>query len=391
MLRWVGRVDLLGLGHGGLTCLGGVAVGLSARAGCGGFIWSGWVVGGVAHTRCMARQIPAALRRLASNQAGMVTRQQVIRSGMSDKSLDWLIASGMWQRIYWAVYATFTGSLSPQARLWAAMLHAGPGARLSHETAAGLLGLTERQSSVIHLKVPADRRVVRVEGLMAHRSNRPDPGWRYPLGVPPHTLVAETVIDLVDASSYLDTAIGWVTAGFCRHLTSEYALREEAAARRRLRWRGQINDVIAAAAGGAHSTLEYRYDRDVACAHGLPSATKQFQFRKPSGAWGFRDRYHEEYKLVVELDGKQAHAGERRGLDEDRDNHMAALGGSTLRFGWDDVTMRPCETAATEAQALRQRGWPGRLRPCSPGCRAIPSPRTTPADGLPAQADMART
>lgn len=289
---------------------------------------------------------------------------------MSAKSLDWLVASGEWQKPYRGVYATFTGPPGRKAQLWAALLHGGPGTRLSHETAAQLLGLTDRQSPVIHLKIPPDRRVARVPGLVVHRSNRPDPGWLHPRGIPPHTLAEETLVDLVDAAEYLDTAIGWVTAGFGRHLVSEYALRSEAAARKRLRWRVPLDDVITAAAGGAHSALEYRYDRDVARAHGLPSPTRQFRFRKPGGAWGFRDRYHEDYKLVVELDGKRAHPDDRRGADEDRDNHAAALGGSTLRFGWDDVTRRPCETAATEALALRQRGWPGQLRPCSPGCRA---------------------
>ena len=322
------------------------------------------ILGGV------TRPIPPTLRQLAKIQADVVSRQQVIKSGMSEKSVDWLIAKGMWQRVHCAVYATFTGPLSRKARLWAALLYAGPGARLSHETAAELLRLTDRESSLIHLKVPASRRVARVEGLVVHRSNRPDPGWRHSLGVPRHTLVEETIIDLVDTADYLDTAIGWVTTGFGRHLTNEHALRDEATVRKRLRWRKQIHDVITAAAGGTHSTLEYRYDRDVARAHGLPTATRQFRFRKPGGTWGFRDRYHEDYKLVVELDGKQAHGADRRGADEDRDNHAAALGGSTLRFGWDDVARRPCQTAATEALALHQRGWPGRLRACSPSCRA---------------------
>ncbi|MGH3248544.1 MAG: type IV toxin-antitoxin system AbiEi family antitoxin domain-containing protein [Trebonia sp.] len=319
----------------------------------------------------MARPIPSTLRQLAKIQGGMVSRRQVIRSGMSEKSVDWLIAKGAWQRVHWGVYATFTGPLSRNAQLWAALLHGGPGARLSHETAAELLGLTDRLAPSIHLKIPAGRHIARAEGLVAHRSNRPDPGWRHPLGVPRHTLVEETIFDLVDAADYLDTAIGWVTMAFGRHLTSERSLRDEAAARKKLRWRKQIDDVITASAGGAHSVLEYRYDRDVARAHGLPAATRQFRFRKPSGTWGFRDRYHDQYKLAVELDGKQAHRADQRGADENRDNHATVLGGSTLRFGWDDVTRTPCATAATEAQALRERGWPGRLRPCSPSCRAL--------------------
>ena len=40
------------------------------------------------------------------------------------------------------------------------------------------------------------------------------------------------------------------------------------AARPRLRWRAELGKIIAAGAGGAHSVIEYRYDRDVEQAHG---------------------------------------------------------------------------------------------------------------------------
>lgn len=46
--------------------------------------------------------------------------------------------------IHPGVYATFTGQVGRQARMWAALLYAGEGARLSHETAAELTGLADR-------------------------------------------------------------------------------------------------------------------------------------------------------------------------------------------------------------------------------------------------------
>jgi hypothetical protein len=56
--------------------------------------------------------------------------------------------------------------------------------------------------------------------------------------------------------------------------------------------------------------------------------------------------------------------------DNRRDNAAAADGIFTLRYGWADVTERPCETAREVAAVLGQRGWPGPLRRCGPGCRA---------------------
>lgn len=64
------------------------------------------------------------------------------------------------------------------------------------------------------------------------------------------------------------------------------------------------------------------------------------------------------------------HPDERRGQDQARDN-ATAVSGATLRYGWGDVTRRPCETARQEAAALRERGWTGTLKPCSPGCAAL--------------------
>ena len=192
----------------------------------------------------------------------------------------------------------------------------------------------------------------------------------------PHTLVEETIIDLVDAAKSFDEACGWVTAAFGRRLTGEGPLRTTLDARRKLRWRGQLDEMIIAAAGGAHSLLEFRYDRDVERAHGLPRASQQVPFTKPDGGRGFRDRYYEKFGLVVELDGRQAHPAERRGQDRSRDNDATAGGGSTLRYDWDDITRHGCRTAAQVARSLASRGWTGQPKQCSPACRAMkPNPK----------------
>ena len=109
-------------------------------------------------------------------------------------------------------------------------------------------------------------------------------GWRYARGIPPHTFADETVIDLVHAAGDIDQVIAYVTGAFGRKLTNKERLMQEVAARPRLRWRADLDEVILAAAGGAHSVIEYRYDRDVERAHGLPSAAKQSRFTKPDGS-----------------------------------------------------------------------------------------------------------
>jgi len=319
----------------------------------------------------MGNEIPARLRQQAQWQAGMITREQALRGGLSRSAITSKLTHARWQQVYRGVYATFTGPIDRDAALWAVVLYAGPGARLSRETAAELIRLTDRPSPLIHVTIAAKRRVVPPIGVAIHRSANPETAWRFARGVPPHTFAEETIIDLVHAATDLDDVIAQVTRAFARNLTSEERLRREATARKKLRWRAELDEIIPRAAGGAHSVLEYRYDRDVEQAHGLPPASKQARFTKPDGSRGRRDRYYEQYGLIIELDGRQYHPDERRRLDQARDNDAIATGGSTLRYGWVDVTREPCAAAAQVHAALTERGYTGPLKPCSPACGAL--------------------
>jgi hypothetical protein len=318
----------------------------------------------------VSEEVPRSLRERANLQAAVITRKQALQYGLSLKAVEWKLKNGLWRQIFRGVYATSGGPVTRDARLWAAVLYAGQGSYLSHQTAAELNKLTDRRSPVIHVTIPAARRVVPPDGVAIHRSARTAMTWR-PLGVPPYTIAEETVLDLVHAATAADDVAALVTGGFNQKLLAAGDLRLVARSRKKLRWRRELSEIITVAAGGVHSPLEYRHDRDVQRAHGLPEPVKQARFRKPDGTNGYRDRYYPRYGgLVIELDGRQFHPDERRAPDRERDN-QAAVTGATLRYGWSDVTARPCETARQEADALRSRGWTGALRPCSPGCRAV--------------------
>ena len=202
---------------------------------------------------------------------------------MTRDAISWAVRKGNWQPVYLRVYATFSGPVGRPAVLWASLLYAGAGAALSHETAAELLGLTDRRTARIHVTIPHGRRVIAPPEMVIHKTRRMLPKWRFARGTPPHTMPEDTVLDLVNSARSLDEAAGWVTAAFARRLTSEYALRQALAARSRVRWRGQLGEVVTLAAGGTHSVLEFRYDRDVERAHGLPPARRQAAFVKRDG------------------------------------------------------------------------------------------------------------
>jgi Transcriptional regulator, AbiEi antitoxin len=315
----------------------------------------------------MVSELPSTLRYLARNQSGVVSRPQAIRAGLTPDTIRFRLSSGHWQQIHRGVYATFTGVPGRGTQLWAAVLAAGPGAALSHETAAELHRLTDSPSNLIHVTIPVQRRVTTADGICLHRSARAVEAVQEH-SYPPRTTVPETVLDLAQTASTIDDVCGWVTRALARKLTDETGLREAISARGRLRWRADLDELITAAAGGNHSVLEFRYHRDVERAHGLPESSRQVAFTGPDGRRGRRDRVYERYQVVVELDGRLAHPVEAHWKDRARDNAAAADGQQSLRYSWEHVTRQACATAVQVAKVLRVRGWDGRPRPCSPGC-----------------------
>jgi very-short-patch-repair endonuclease len=296
-------------------------------------------------------------------QAGIITRQQALSAGLTDDTIGAQLAAGRWQRVHPGVLATFSGPLSRAAQLWAAVLFAGPGAVLSHETAAELIGLDGRHEQRIHVTVPAPRTPVVRHGVVVHRS-RNVAGTRHPVLEPPRTRIEETVVDLTQTSRDLDMAVGWLIRAVASRRTTPARLLATLTARRRVRWRRELTDALSDVADGCHSLLELRYARRVERAHRLPRGERQ----RPRGAT-YEDVAYPEFGTSVELDGKVNHVAEHAFRDHRRDNAVVLAGARVLRYGFADVAQRPCVVAAEVATVLRSAGWPGNPRACGAGCR----------------------
>jgi hypothetical protein len=312
-------------------------------------------------------QLPEPCRRLLKVQRGVVATWQADQAGITPSQMRSFARWGRWQRLHLGVYATFTGEPPPDARIWAAVLRAGPQAILSHETAAELHGLRDRHTTPLHVTVPKSQRLDPICGIVIHRSSRVlearDPGL-----LPPRTSIDETVLDLVQTAASFDDVVALLARSCQRQLTKPFLLSESLRLRAKSRWRSEIDVALRDIADGVHSPLEYRYVRDVERRHGLPAAKRQ-QGAIQRGHRIYRDARYGLYRVVVELDGKASHPDEQRWEDKHRDNAAAVEGFVTLRYGWADVTERTCETAAEIGAVLRNRGWPGLLRNCGPSCR----------------------
>lgn len=319
---------------------------------------------------------------LRSVQSGIVDRGQALALGFSRRQISHRLRSGTWQRVYPGVYATFTGSLSREARLWAAVRCAGEGAMVSHETAAEVHGIVDKpRGPAIHITVPLRRRPARkrqIRGMVMHRSDQSQQQFLGPFSLP-RTRIEDTVLDLVAASPTFEQAYAWITRAVSREHVTVSLLRTALASRRRIRWRDWLDDAFEDAHDGVDSPLERRYAKDVERAHGLPKSQRQAR-RLLGGKTHYRDNWYADYRVVVEIDGPAYHQNERVQLDKDRDNLNLAMDDvRTYRFGPVDVTERVCETAVMVATTLRRNGWHGSPRPCRRAGCVIAGPARRPS------------
>lgn len=326
--------------------------------------------------------MPEYLDRLAQLQHGVLAASQTRRGGLNPASVKSRLRSGRWQQLHRGVYATFTGEPGREALLWAAVLRAGPGALLSHYTAAELFGLADVPTSPIHVTVPHGRRVLAISGVTVHVGRR-GAMLAHGTAMPPRTRIDETILDLTQVAATIDDACGWITRGIGRSMTTQQRLGEALSQRPHVHFREELRELLSPDLAGVHSPLEYRYVKWVEMPHGLPRGRRQVPAKR-DGLNVYRDVLYDGYNLIVELDGRAAHPGDARWKDIRRDNAAASGGQATLRYGWHDLRVRPCNVANEVYRSL-SRSAPVSAYPCSPACPVARTP-----DAMPPTAPKAR-
>ncbi len=315
----------------------------------------------------MMPQLPQEADQVVRRQAGIITRAQAMAAGMTRHAVCARLASGRWQRVHAGVYAAYSGPLARESQLWAAVLGARPGAVLSHQTAAELHGLAEPgKGGAVHVMAPSGRAVAAMRGVVVHYSRRVQAA-RHPALEPPRTRLEETVLDLAETERTSTGATAWILDACASRRTKPDRLLEAMQARPRMRRRKILLAALGDARLGVQSILEHGYLYRVQRPHGLPAGTHQRRTRSGAGST-YEDVRYEQYGVVVELDGQQAHPDGERWRDTRRDNLNAASGLITLRYTYADVMERPCEIADEVARALASRGYTGGGRRCGFSC-----------------------
>jgi hypothetical protein len=262
------------------------------------------------------RQRRMDIATLAAPQLGNVTRAQLLGLGVPGSTVDGWIAAGKLVPIHTGVYAVGYRRLDPQARAMAAVLACGPGALLSHESAAALWGW-RRWPRTNEVTVTRDRRP---RGIRTHRSATLRPGDRdRQLGVPV-TVTERTIRDLGPR----------LTAAQRRRIVSDARFE------RRLD-DGAVARLLGHGPAPTRSLLQDRFQTVVIDAMGLPQPLTD------TIVDGFEvDVAWPDHRLVVELDGWEAHGGRHAfAADRERDTALAASGWLVVRVTWERLRDDP--------------------------------------------------
>ncbi|HEX2046678.1 MAG TPA: type IV toxin-antitoxin system AbiEi family antitoxin domain-containing protein [Acidimicrobiales bacterium] len=279
-----------------------------------------------------------AIVTLAARQHGCFSRGQALAVGMTDSVIRRRIGSGRWVSVAVGVYRLAAVPVTWRQRALAACLVAGPGAVVSHRSAAVLWAISGFRPGRVEITVPPGRSN-RNALAGVHRSTVK--GVRRD-GVPV-TTVARTVGDLagVVGGDVLEEAVDDV---LCRRLVSLDDLQRQ---RSRV-----LRTVVEAWNGDAlpAGVAEMRVVRALLGA-GLPQPVRQHEVRVGGEFVARVDLAYPDHRLALELDGFRWHAGRRPfRSDRLRRNRIEAAGWRLLEAAPEDIG-----ELATDAAAILRR------------------------------------
>jgi len=277
---------------------------------------------------------------LAHRQYGVASRGQLLSAGVTRRQIDHRLRIGRLHALHRGVYAVGHAAPRAEARWLAAVLACGEGALLSHRSAASLwrirMGEGPRPDVLLHSSRSHRRR-----GITVHRAEIVAADRDRHMGIPV-TSPARTLVDLAHVLDERDLTRALREAQFLRRFDLKATLRalerRPSAPLRRL-----LADLSA-----TESHIEDELLR-ICDRFGLPRPLIQQRVagRRVDFLWP-------REKLVVEMDGWQAH-GTRKAFIADRraTNALQLAGYTALRFTPPDAAAP--ERLAREIQAALRR------------------------------------
>jgi very-short-patch-repair endonuclease len=295
--------------------------------------------------------IDRCIANVAQGQHGVVARQQLLALGISEDRIKGRLRRGQLHLVHRGVYAVGHRLLSTDGRWTAAVLACGPGATLSHRSAARLWRLWPGSSGAIEVTRTKGWRAP--AGLSIHRASLPDDERTVVDGIPV-TTPPRTILDLAAAVSrrQLERALNEVEV---RGLTDRLSIPDLLA--RYPRRRGSVAlrallDDDAVTHGITRNDLEERFVA-LLDSHRLPRPRFNADLAV-CGRFFSVDCLWVNERLIVELDGRAVH-GTRRAFEADRERDRLLLvdGWRVMRVTWRQLRDDKARIAADLRTALR--------------------------------------
>ena len=270
---------------------------------------------------------------------------QLLAVGLDEKTVWRWAQAGYLHWVLPRVYAVGHQAPSAEADLAAALLYAGPGAMLSHATAAWWWGLIDEQPKTISVSTP--RRCKSLKGVEVHGRRSVERVWHKGLSV---TLVAQTLLDYATVCTLRRLRRAIAEADYQRLATPaelEAVLATGRAGSAKLRQAIAIHQPRLAR---TLSLLEELF-LELCERHELPVPSVNVTVE------GFLvDAFWQQHRLVVEVDGHRAHATPARmKRDRERDLALRRAGYTVQRYSWWQVTDQ-AELVAADVRAALTRG-----------------------------------
>lgn len=290
---------------------------------------------------------------LAADRHQLVTREEVLIAGGSDRMIARRIEAGRWYRVHPGVFVIGVGPLSWEGRLRAATLAVGPLAAVSHRAAVVLWGLDGISSAPVEITVPHGHGPVPA-GAVVHRTRRREPTVMV-RGVPV-TSVERTVLDAAGCLSPV-VAEKVVESAVRRNLTTVAGIDAFLGRQggRGVRGAGVLRELLGERTEGRApgSPAEVELVRHLRLA-GIEPPVRQHEVPLPDGGVAVVDLAWPSRHKLVEVDGVDAHAT-AAALEADvvRQNQLLEAGYDIRRFSARAVRRHPDAVVAGIRRFLR--------------------------------------
>lgn len=264
----------------------------------------------------------------AATQAGVVSRRQLKRLGVSRWQVRAEIRAGRWRAHGRHTVVVHTAELTREALWWRAVFETGGGAALAGATALEAAGMNGYDDPVT-VVVRKSKRHHKPRGVTVHETRRLLDGDVVESGIPRLRVAVAAVLGALWAKTDRQAALLLVMA-VNQRLTTTAQLSEVLARVRRDKRRRLLIAVVADIADGVRSMGELDFAR-LCRRYGLPEPNRQAIRKGPRGRI-YLDVYWDRWGLVVEIEGMHHDAPENAVPDALRQNSISIRTGTVLRI-----------------------------------------------------------